>query len=820
MKKNKERVNGFTITLNKLCNKRFIKFSFYKMAGIFILLVTNSTAKSQIITGNVKSQEGKQLDLVTITIKKDSSIIASTVTDSLGQYFFTESLPDISYNISFSRIGYWTFDTLLTIKSGLQLFILMKVNPRDLKEIIVTTKKPLIERKVDRLVFNVGSIINTAGLSTIDLLARAPLLQVKNDLPSIIGKESVGVMVNEKIIRLSGNALSEYLKAIPSETIAKIEIITNPPSNYDAEGVSGYINIITKSTKKLGYAGSLSPSFRVANGSSVNLSTSLNYNTQKIQFITSLSLGYGSLTSTYSNKISYPSFIWDENSTGKELSRVIFGTVGLEKTISKKTTLGLSYNQMFSKPDQIIKKQTSIINNIFQTDSTIIFPTNDYKTFINQSSNLHLNHNLDTAGKKIIVDFDWVNNSFDLKNDITKSTYVNGFLKQNSVFNNIILNNHDAEVYSINSEFVIPSSKANISFGSKLSFFINKNEVRFYDKINSILIIDSNKTDNFKVNENVQALFFNYDQSFKKIQIKLGIRGEFTQTKSISKLVNQINNNDYFNLFPTIYFSYSLNEKNDFSISYGKRLSRPSFSALNPFKSYFDYYSYSEGNPALKPYFSQNFELSHTYNNIYNSTIMFSSVKNGTYYLTTTDPITNVKLTKPGNNITSLYFLYDFSASLDISKRFSSSNEFSVFYTKVKTNLPDLLPTNKGWGGELKTINTWYMNKPKTLISEVVVVYQSSQISQFSNTKAQYYFDLAFKYNLPKKRLQINLAFRDIFKTKNYIQEQVVNGIRNYSTVNNSTRRVTFNMRYTFGNNKIKRANTHSSVGSDGGRIN
>jgi len=813
--------NDYSKTKSKeLSRVVWIKYFFIITILSLVLTTINTFSFAQSMRGKVENKNGIAVEFATIKLEFDSTNFKSTVTDKEGNFNFND-MQKTNYKITASFINSISKDITFFFSKDTFLLIKIEENIKNLAAVKVVSKKPVIERKIDRIVFNVDNIITT-GLSIPDLLSKTPLLQVKNDLPSIIGKSSVGIMINEKIIRLSGEALVEFLKSIPTETVTRIEVITNPPSQYEAEGLNGYVNIVTKSVKKLEYTSTISQSFTFINkdASGTQFNMSFNYNQKKIQYICNLGYNYGAQTSTFINKIQYPDYTWNAYSSSKELSRALRGTIGFEVPYSKDITFGATYSTTYSKPDQFITNDTKIFNNQFVLDSFITFPVNDYKLFFDQTANIHFAKNIDSTGKKLVIDLDWSKNKFDLRNELNKTTYSpDGQIKPNSEVNDIAYNTHDASVKSINVQLKFPLKKSSFDFGGKVSLFTTENDITFYNRLNNVSVLNYNKTDNFRVNENVQALFSNYSNKYKKWEFQIGVRGEFTQTNGISKSLLQNNSSNYFNIFPTLFIAYNLNEKNDFSFSYGKRLKRPSFSSLNPFKTFNSYFDYTEGNPFLKPYFSQNFEIGHTYNNFLTSTIMLSSTKNSTIFLTTPNPTTNIRITSPSNSLLSFDFLYDISAVFNKAKWFSSTNEVAVYYSEIKSKQPSTKSINKGWSSQLKTINTIYFNKSKTLMSMVDFIYQFPEISLIGTTKSQNYTNISFRYKLLKNKLQLGIGLRDIFKSKNYQYEDVVNGITSYSFVNNGTRRLTFNVQYSFGNNKLKRGSSHSAIGNDGGRI-
>jgi len=828
-----DRINRFQIgpNINLLNNNLFIliMINFFPKSAkkhvhlllLFVFLILQSSNAQFRVTGIVSKKDlNTPLEFVTVGLFQNNKLLQTSIADSLGRFSFSNVTPE-TYRIHVSFIGYKTLDSTIDIRKNISLNILLLADKTQLKEITVLAKKPLIERKVDRLVFNLENTINTTGLNTIELLAKAPLLQVKNEGISMFGRSDVVIMINERIIHLTGPALDEFLKSIPVETITRIEIITNPSAKYEAAGNSGMVNIVTKRTRQPGYSGTANLSLSQSSSFSIRPSVTLNYNTKRIQFFGTISTGFGSNPSFYTNQIKYPTYTWDSYASDKEFSNVLQTSFGFEIPVTPKTSVGASYNRMHSEPDKNTERTTNIIDGLTEKiDSIIYIPSKEKKLFVNQSINIHFTHLFDSTNKKITIDADWYQNKYDLQTDISKTSYFSdGQLIPNSTFMNTSYNNHDASVYSINSILDIPLKEMKISVGSKASFFKNANDVQLYNLINNTWQLDSANSNSFKYNENIQALFLNINWPYKKFEFQAGLRGEFTQTKGFSSTLVQTNTNSYFDLFPTFYLTYQANKKNVFSFSYGRRLKRPSFAALNPFRVYREYYNYIEGNPYLKPYFSNNFEVTHTYKNFITSTLQFSKEKNAIYYLTLPEAGSNLIKTQPSNSITTIFINYDCNILYPRLKWLESSNEFSVFYTDVNSKLAATGDHVFGWGGDLKSINTFYFNKKRNFTGELDIIYEFPGISSLSHNESRFYTDVSFRYLLNKK-IQFGLGFRDIFKSKTLKWSQTVAGILNSGSVNNGTRRIAVTARYNFGNTKLKKGSAHSQLGGDSGRVN
>ena len=194
---------------------------------LFILVIISYHSSAQTISGSIIDERNKPLEYVTVNIRKDTVLIGTSVSDSSGKYHFNNLHLNQRYELSYTFIGFKKKDTSILLTNNIDLLTKLYFDAKVLKEVAIKGTKKVIERKIDRLVFNVENNVNTIGSDALDILDKTPMVRVNNNSISLIGKETVGIMVNDKIIHLSGDALSAYLKTINAESITKIEVITN-----------------------------------------------------------------------------------------------------------------------------------------------------------------------------------------------------------------------------------------------------------------------------------------------------------------------------------------------------------------------------------------------------------------------------------------------------------------------------------------------------------------------------------------------------------------------------------------------------------------
>jgi hypothetical protein len=677
-----------------------------------------------------------------------------------------------------------------------------KILEKQIQEVEITAKKKLIERKIDRLVFNVENSISASGGDALDALKVTPGIKVQNDQISMIGKSGMSVMIDDRMIQLSGDDLLNYLKTIPSDNIKSIEVITTPPAKYDAEGNSGIVNIVLKKAKKDTFSGNLKTSYTQAKYALGSFGGGLNYQKNKLTVTSNINYENGSISPYQEYTLYYPNYKWFEENNTKNFRNNLSGRIALDYKLNDKTTIGIEYSGSSGK---FIRKgnNTSYITNSFthQLDSLIITPSRIETERKIHSINFHSVTKLDSLGKQFSIDADYFTFTSDLNNNFSSNTFLpdgsnilNRYVSANS------LSNLNFNIFSTKLNFDLPLKWINLSFGGKISFIDNKSSISYYNTASQIPIFDSSKSNVFNYKENTQALYVSGNKKLsEKWETQLGLRLENTQTEGFSQTLNQTNKNDYLKLFPTFYLTYNPNENNTFGLNYSRRIDRPSYGNLNPFRFYSSSFNYSEGNPFLQPFYTDNTEISYSYKNYYTSL----------YMSYTTNGIDEVTLVSNDNTVQKI-FPYNFYKKLDFgavqSYTFNkwswleSNNSLVFFYSKTTSDLENaLLPNIKKWTVQFNSNNSFVLNKAKTLKAELNFMYLSPSVAGSYELSSFYYFDAGFKVLFFRNKLQAAVNFMDIFRTNKSTFTQYVNSIKLESYDYSDTQKVRLSLTWNFG---------------------
>ncbi|WKS95396.1 TonB-dependent receptor domain-containing protein [Riemerella columbina] len=777
---------------------------------IVFFINPNAFAQQYQLKGKVVgSTSNAPVEWVNVVLVKNDSIFSGTTTDSLGGFLITA--PKGIYTLKLEYFGEVAINKELNILSNVDLGILKIKESVQLQEIVIDVKKPLIQRKVDRLVFKVGNSISATGGDAIDALKVTPSLRVQNDQISIIGKSGVSVMIDDKLVQLSGDDLFSFLKTIKSDDIESIEVITTPPAKYEVEGNSGIVNIKLKETKQNYISGNLNTSYTQATYPLGNLGGGLNYQKDRLTVSSNLNYQNGSIAPYQEYTIFYPNYIWNEQSKKRVFINSLSGRIALDYKISPKTTMGIQYMGMLSKP---ISKgtNTSYITKNNALDSIIITPSRLEIQRKTHSLNFHSTTKVDTIGTQYSIDIDYFKYKSDIDNNFSTNTY---FPNNTPVPNryasakNLSLQNID--IYTAKFDYEMPLNWINLSFGAKVAFINNNSQVSYIDKTTNNPVLDPSKSNSFDYKENTQALYISGSKKLsERWDSQLGLRLENTQTEGYSKTLNQTNKNNYLKLFPTFYLTYKVSESSTLGLNYSRRINRPSYSNLNPFRFYSSKYNYNEGNPFLQPFYIDNAEISFTYKN-YFASLYANYMTNGV------DQVTFVSKDHPIQKV----IPYNFYNHLNIGTTqhytfnkwswMESNNSATIYYSKTTSDLPNTLPKIDRWVLYFNSNNSFILNKEKTLRAELGFSYLSPSVAGSYTTTAWYYIDAGLKYSMLNKQLQIAINATDIFRTNKTTFTQIVNGIEQKSYDYGDTQKVRLSIIWNFGKSLQKQQNIQSN---------
>lgn len=690
------------------------------------------------------------------------------------------------------KLKYILISTLLSAALSAQT---QKDSIRNVEQINLLVKKKLIERKADRLIFNVEASVASQGMDATETLANVPMLKVDENMGSIsiTGKSTVSVMINGRMLNLSGNALLNYLKSIRSENISKIEVITTPPSKYEAQGNSGLINIILKKNPNLGFSGNINSNLIQRSYSGFSFNGSLNYQTEK--FSSSLKLTYyDSAKRTDENYTIIGASQNYSNSIRKDMWKELTPTLNLSYKISKNAEIGMEYIYAHQKSGMdIVNTTKNIASNLDEED--LLTHTFHREKLPTHTLSAYYDLKLDSLGKKLSIAGNFYKNDSDT--EVNFSTLKSSDHSTQDVKTVSLIS---PQIFSAQADLELPFSFGTIETGVKFNQFKNSSNIQYFNLNGGQYIPDLSRANLFTYQEENYAAYFSYAKTFgEHWETKAGIRYENTHAESFTPTSNSGNKYNYGQWFPSAYVSYK-EDKNVFSLSYSRRINRPSMSNLNPFRWYENPYSYSSGNPLLTPAYINNLELGYTLNNKFSASVYYLRMKNGFGQISYIDELsqTSTYLNYYNNNFlglnasyTDIFFKF-WETNLSLNASLQNSSVFNI-----------QAQTQKGSSFSYSINNTFTLNKNKTLV--FFLNYSHSLAYKNVNSYFQAFPELTsgLKVSLMEKKLQINATITNIFAQR-YRGELYFSDNTQYMNNYWDGRSFRLSVNYTFGSGKKK----------------
>lgn len=618
------------------------------MRKLFVLMVSvialSFTAGAQKISGTVKDEQGKGMEKSTAALlhAKDSSIVKLVVTGAGGQFSF-QANPG-SYLVSTSHVGHTTVYSKVFEVSGsgdmdLGTITMTKI-AADLREVTVSSKKPMVEVKADKMIVNVEGTINATGNDALELLRKSPGVMVdKDDNISLAGKNGVRIYVDGKPTPLAGTDLANYLKSMQSAQIEAIEIITNPSAKYDAAGNAGIINIRLKKNKAFGTNGSVNAGYNIGVYPKYNAGISFNHRNKGINIFGNYNYNNTRQDNMFNLYRSVLDTVFD-NKTSMIFRNKSHGfKTGLDYFINNKHTIGILVNGNISENQFDNNSRTPISYKPTGVVDRILVANNSNKMERN-NINTNLNYRFaDTSGHELNIDADYGFFRND-GNQLQPNYYYNpaGTVLLNQYFYRFI-SPTDIDIYTLKADYEQNFKKGRLGIGAKTSVINTGNNFKRYDvsQLNpEQKTLDVARSNQFDYKETINAVYVNYNKQLKGVMFQAGVRMENTVSSgdsyglnadgSVNKSSVQTFKRDYTDFFPSAALTFNKNPMNQWGLSYSRRIDRPAYQDLNPFEFKLDEYTFMKGNTSLRPQYTNIVTLTNTYKYKLNTSLSYSHV--------------------------------------------------------------------------------------------------------------------------------------------------------------------------------------------------
>lgn len=775
------------------------------------------------------------LEFATVTIRhlRDSSDVTGTITGNDGK-FNVDGLKPGSQTVEIDFLGYEKYRDTISFKPGsgvskMDLGII-KLNPsaKLLEAAEITADKSFMMNNIDRKTFNTDQLSVTTGGNVNDVLQQIPSVEVDNEgTVSLRGSENVTILIDGKPSGLTGAGGAALLESIPASSVEKVEVITNPSAKYDPDGVGGILNIITKKNKLEGLTGVAEVTTSFDNGYGGNLLMS--YKTGKWNLSTQYAYNARSRdreATTYSRTFRNDVVnIYDQ--TGGSSSDRDGHNIRLnaEYDISEKTLITAGASFYTGDEDEI-----EINNFKYADDSGVIDSLYDRATAgIEDNLSLDLDfslmHDFDQKGRKLTVLM-----TASLQDEVAELQYEQRpFIDQDNAYPQdewLFERDRTAEdnrIYTISADYEHPVGESKkLEAGLKSTIRDLDNDYRFerLDNTDQIYYNVPTRTNNFVYFDIVNAVYAQWRQSLGRFGYQVGIRAE--QANLESELVCDtcsVFKNDYFNVYPSAYVTWQLNEKTQLKASYSKRINRPGTRQLNPFTDFEDPLNLRQGNPYLEPEYASSFEAE------ISKYVGKMSISIAAYYRYTYDRIQRYKYFKedePGVSVLTYenidnakFYGLDWSVNGSPRKWWNLTLSGSTYRNDIDASNISSSLTSSGFAWSARIFSTFKL--PEKFEFQLSYYYRGSYVVPQGELQPMQFLNISLSKRILKERGTITAQWNDPFNLAEFAID-----VRDQNFTQDIYRKwesriFTLAFKYRFGELKERQGRMRGRGGSQGG---
>lgn len=773
------------------------------------------------IGGQVYTTNGPAPYATVALLKADSSLVKGTVSDSLGNFTLT-AVPYGRYLVAASQVGagkrYSAFFVADSLHPFVQLERLVLPLSTGLKEVEVKSQRPYVEQQIDKLVLNVENSVMAQGNTVYDVLVHAPGVKAdKDDNLVMMGKPGVQIWIDGRPSNLSGESLNNWLKNQPADIVAKIELITNPSSRYDAAGSAGIINIRLKKNVQQGLNGSAYTGLTMGKYPKASAGVNMNYRKDKLNV-------FGNYSYSYSESFNYRTLNTVIHQQSKEsymdydnywhpFGNYHFVKVGADYKPTESTTIGVLVNTNFSSTNSMTDANTAVYD-VPSAKDYLVARTGKDEKFRNLAYNLNLLHDIDTLGSSFNMDLDYSRYTRRDNEDILnwQRSGETGPQYLIATVRNATPSSVEALAYKADYTRYF-SATMRMEAGFKLSHVNTDNDIRYDSLLHNEWEPDVNRSNQFVYTENIQAVYFSIAKEWKKLTVKAGLRVERTEATGHSITLNQKVKRDYTGFFPTVNLLQKINENNSITYSYSRRIDRPSYGSLNPFVMAIDPYNRSVGNPYLDASYTNTFEIRHGFKQFLWTTLYYSRGEKNSVNLITQDSITKIQTSTYQNLGSSDYGYLAVSVGVPVVKWWQVDFSGGVGYAKYTSNIPGNAFENGRWGAETSLDNTFTL--PKDIRIMISMFYNTPAPSGQGVQRANYGGRMSASMPVFKKRGRVTFNLQDPFNMQRYDSDIYTNTSSIHWVNRWESRRVGLSFSWKFGSQQIKAVRDRKNSMSD-----
>lgn len=769
-------------------------------------------AQNPAVSGKVLDTNKQPVAFANVILKavvKDSTFMRTSFTDENGRFEIASDPNQQEYTLEINTIGYESYSTTLQVTENITVpEIILKTASNELDDVVIDKKRPVVTRKIDRLEFDVENSILSSD-NAWEIVKKTPGVIASGDGLSIRGSNGILVTINDKKVYLTGTELKNLLENTDGNNIKSVEVITTPPAKYEAQG-SAVLNIKMKKNIGGGYKGMVTGAYVQSMYPKGVVATNHYYKGKKLTVFGGYMFGSGHYYGESKGEVKYFDANGDVSSTWKSIEKSHYRAkqqnsynITAEYAIDSLNTFSAGFNGFQSlKSTALVDTPTYIYNASGQLDS--LFTSHNHRDYPEKNSTFTGSFEHKFNAKHVLV----------LSSDYT-SYYTNQDQDINTAFslpNAAPYRQQDIEsddtrridLLSVQADYNGQVGTTRIEGGMRYGKVDAENNFDYYSEIDGVPV-PGNLSNMFLYDETIMAGYIGADREFGKWGFKLGLRGEHTKLEGDLETTGEVNGQNYFKLFPSAYALYKASDNHQIGFSYGKRIIRPQYGMLNPFRSYSTPFSYTTGNPQLQPTIAHNFGLQYTLKGKY----MF-----GAFYRYEKDPFANITYQDYATS-TIVTEYTNISSNASVGAEFNTNVELFPWW-EAGTFLTAGYQQNsfQGADGTIREIDRWtfygntnnrfMLNKKKDFFAELSFFYSSPTVYGAYKLGDISSLSISFRKRFWKENGEISLIFSDIYKGER--QTTTTSYANQYSSYRSygDTQSFRIQFRYRFGNQKLQ----------------
>ncbi len=797
---------------------------------IYLLGVSSLAAKdpSRII-GKIIDQNDQPVPYANVALidANSGNLIDGAVSDEDGA-FLIESVKTAQVKLVVSSIGFTQYESEVFELAPGSKKDFGKVTIQDemtgLDEVTVKSTRPEIIIEPDKTTINVEGTVMAEGSNALDVIGRSPGIYVDQDgIINLNGRAGATVMINDRQTYMSATDLANFLRAMPADNIKSIEVINNPSARFDAEGSAGVINIKLKKNTVDGMFGNVQAG-ALYNGQWLP-NTGVALNVKKGKWSTNANLNYNhwgnfndlEINRNFALPEGVSNFFQDSRITTRNKNLFFNGAANYE--INENQNLAINI-QASSSNDSNTSNSLTTITSPGASDISYLDSKNDSDGKSKRIfANLHYDAKLDTLGTKISADVDFTRMNSDSESMLANMQWAGEDINNTFDYNILTVNDMYYNIFTAKTDFVKPVGNGNtLEVGLKGSWVMSDNNLYLSRSEEEGPFVPDPNSNSFIYNENVLAAYASYKGKLsKKLSYQIGLRGEHSDITGNSVTLNQVNKQDYFNLFPSAFLQHKVSDDYQIVYNVNRRITRPNYRLLNPFVYYIDPLTTETGNPNLKPQYSNNIEMNHVVKGAYQFTLGYSETEDAFMQVflqneedrTTTTYTDNFDKTRNAN--------FRAIVPVEIKDWWATSNMAQVSYNQYKSQIGDDYLNSSNISFMIRSQHN--LTLPWGFKAEVMGIYLGPQIWGQGEIAGFGWVDAGVTKSIMKDKITLSVNGTDIFRT------QLIKADIDFAAMDTNFRQyrsnqgVRFTLKYNFSKGESFRVKSSSGSSEERNRL-